>query len=239
VTRLLILGGTAEAAALARLTAPVADTVTSLAGRTAVPADLPGRVRIGGFGGAEGLLDFLRAESIERVVDATHPFAARISAQAEAACAAAGIPRLVLARPMWPHVDGDHWIEAADMAEAALRVRDLGRRAFLAVGRQEAGAFADAGIWFLVRLLSPDPLPLPSCEAVIGRGPFRVEDETRLLAEHRIDVVVTKASGGPSTYAKIAAARALSLPVLMIRRPPPPAGPAVTDVADAAAWVSG
>jgi len=240
VTRLLILGGTAEAAALAGLVAPAIDVITSLAGRTAAPARLPGRVRAGGFGGADGLAEFLRAEAIDRVVDATHPFAARISAHAEAACTASGIPRLALVRPPWPRLAADRWVEVDNMAAAAECLEGLGRRAFLAVGRQEVGAFAAIpGMWFLVRLLAPEMLQLPPHRVVLGRGPFGVEDETRLLSEHRIDVVVTKASGGEATYAKIAAARELGLPVLMIRRPPPPAPPIVTGAAAAAAWVVG
>ncbi len=239
--RLLILGGTAEAAALAHALAaalPGLDLVTSLAGRTAGVPRLPGRVRVGGFGGAAGLEEVLRADAVDAVVDATHPFAARISAHAEAACAAAAVPRLVLRRPEWRRVHGDRWVVADDMADAAARLPGLGRRAFLAIGRQELAAFAGvAGVELVVRLLAPSPPPLPSCRVVVGRGPFAVADEIRLLRDHAVAVVVSKASGGESTYAKIAAARALALPVLLVRRPPPPQGPAVEEVAAALAWV--
>jgi len=221
MSRLLILGGTTEAAHLARLLVPAHDVVTALAGRTAAPAGLAGAVRIGGFGGAEGLEASLRAEQFDAVIDATHPFAARISAHAATACAAAGVRLLALRRPSWSREAGDHWIMAESMAEAARLLPGLGRRAFLAVGRQELAAFsAVSGVWLLVRLLAPENLALPEHHVVLGRGPFRVEDETALLREHGIEVVVTKESGGAATYAKIAAARAQSLPVLMIRRPP-------------------
>lgn len=237
---LLILGGTAEAAELARQAAalPGLEVVTSLAGRTEAPATLAGRVRVGGFGGAEGLARWLRDEGVTMVVDATHPFAARISAHAQAACAAAGLPLLALVRPPWPRHQDDCWIEADSMADAAARLPALGRRAFLAVGRQELAAFeGGTGVWFLVRLLRPEPLPLPEHTVVIGRGPFGIEAEIDLLRRHRIEVVVTKASGGAATAAKVAAARALALPVLMVRRPPRPATETVETVTGALAWI--
>ncbi|MEW5730001.1 MAG: cobalt-precorrin-6A reductase [Pseudomonadota bacterium] len=237
--RLLILGGTSEANALARALAG-RDVITSLAGRTGTVPDLPGRVRVGGFGGAGGLEAYLRTEAIGAVIDATHPFAARISAHAAAACAATGVPRLVLARPAWEKRPGDSWIEVDGMAEAARALPAIGRRAFLTVGVQEAVAFAGVtDVHFVVRLIAPEPPPLAGCEVVAGRGPFAEADEAALLLAHRIDVVVSKASGGAATYAKIAAARGLGIPVLMIRRPPPPPGPAVESVAEAVAWVAG
>jgi len=237
--RLLILGGTSEAGQLARQLAPAHEVVSSLAGRTAAPAALAGAVRIGGFGGAAGLEAYLREGAFDAVIDATHPFAARISAAAATACAAAGIRLLALRRPSWSPVAGDHWIMVPSMAEAARLLPSLGRRAFLAIGRQELAAFgAVSGVWLLVRLLAPETLALPEYHIVLGRGPFRVEDETALLVEHRIDVVVTKESGGTATSAKLAAARALSLPVLMIRRPPGLVGvETVTEVAAAVEWV--
>jgi precorrin-6A/cobalt-precorrin-6A reductase len=241
MTRLLILGGTGEAAALARGAAAGADldVITSLAGRTAAPAGLPGRVRVGGFGAAAGLAAFLRAEFVDAVIDATHPFAARISAHAVRACAETGVPRLAVVRPPWLPVAGDRWIEAADMADAAARLPALGRHAFLSVGYGELAAFAGcAGLRFLVRMVEDRPIPLADGVVMPGRGPFRIEDEIALLRDHGIDVVVSKASGGDATYAKIAAARALSVPVVMIRRPPPPAGPAVATVGAALAWLA-
>lgn len=229
----LILGGTTEANALARALAG-SDVILSLAGRTATVPDLPCRVRVGGFGGAEGLATFLQAERVSAVIDATHPFAARISAHAAEACAATGIRRLMLVRPMWPERPGDRWVRAASMAEAATRLPDLGKRAFITVGIQELAAFAAAPVWMLVRTLGPAPL---FANVVTARGPFSEEDEVALLRAHRIDVLVTKASGGEATYAKIAAARTSGIPVLMIDRPPLPAGEAVPSVGGALKWI--
>lgn len=241
MARVLILGGTAEAAALARALAERGlDVVSSLAGRTGGGADLPGRVRVGGFGGADGLAAYLRAEAITAVVDATHPFAARISAHARAACAAAGVPRLQLRRPAWAPRPGDRWIVVSDPAEAATRLPGLGRRALLTVGASGLEAFARcAGVWFLARLITPPPALPFAGELLVSRGPFRLENELRLLQDRRIDVMVTKASGGPATAAKLEAARMLGLPVLMIGRPPAERGPAAESVDDAVAWVVG
>lgn len=240
-TKLLILGGTGDAAALAWAVeaayGPHIGTITSLAGRAGIP-DLPGQVRVGGFGGAEGLQAYLKAEAIDRVIDATHPFAARISAHAEAACAALGLPRLVLARPEWMPRPGDRWVEVASMAEAAAALPRLGRCAFLTVGAGEATAFAHLPeVWFLVRLLKDEPLPLARYGVVTARPPFTVEGERRLMQDHAIDLLVSKNSGGTATYAKIEAARTLGLPVLMIRRPPPPGGPMVETVQAAVEWI--
>lgn len=240
--RVLILGGTADAARLARALAGRSEVavISSLAGRTAIVPDLPGSVRVGGFGGAEGLAAFLRDARIDRVVDATHPFAARISAHAAAACAATGVPRLMLARPGWQRQPGDCWIEADSMAAAAQALPQVGRRAFLTVGIGEVAAFAAMpDVWFLVRLIAAQSLPLADYRVVTGKGPFDADAEQDLLRAHDIDVVVTKASGGDATYGKIAAARALGLPVLMVRRPALPAGQQVTDVADAVRWCVG
>lgn len=235
--KLLILGGTSEAAALARALAGKAEVITSLAGRAGVP-DLPGVVRVGGFGGADGLERFLRAEAIERVIDATHPFAARISAHAEGACTALSIPRLVLIRPVWPRLPEDHWTLVDSIAEAALILPALGRRAFLTVGAGEVAGFASVrGVWMLVRLLKQDSLPLTDFTVVTGRPPFTAEAEAAVMQSHAIDVLVTKESGGEATFGKIAAARRLGLPVLMIRRPKPVSGDTVDSVEDAVGWV--
>ncbi|TAN66130.1 MAG: cobalt-precorrin-6A reductase [Magnetospirillum sp.] len=239
MVRLLILGGTSEAAALARAIGDggEVEVISSLAGRAGVP-DLPGRIRVGGFGGAEGLEAYLRAEAIDRVVDATHPFAAHISAHAETACRAAGVPRLVLARPLWRREAGDRWIEVDGVAEAASRLPACGRRAFLTVGAGEVAGFAAVrGVWFLVRLLQAQALPLADSRVVTGRPPFSVEAEQALMREHAVDVLVAKASGGDATFGKIAAARQLGLPVLMIRRPPSPPGDHVDSVAGAVRWL--
>jgi precorrin-6A/cobalt-precorrin-6A reductase len=241
--RILILGGTGEAAALARALAgrPDLAVTTSLAGRTREPLPLPGEVRVGGFGGAGGLEVFLRETGVERVIDATHPFAARISANAARACAAAEIPRLRLLRPPWTPRPGDRWHEVADAAAAARLLPALGRSAFLTLGHGELEAFAGLeGVRLVVRTIEPPAGPPPvAARWIHARSPFRLADEVALLERHAIDVLVTKASGGEATYPKLAAARALGRPVIMIRRPPPPPGPLVTSVAAALAWLDG
>jgi precorrin-6A/cobalt-precorrin-6A reductase len=238
--RLLILGGTTEAIELARACAawPGLEVISSLAGRTGTPALPPGEVRIGGFGGAGGLCRFLGERGITRVIDATHPFAAQIGAHAEQACREAAVPRLRLLRPPWRRESGDRWVEVADLAEAARRLPQLGRRVLLTVGHRDLAAFARLDLWFLVRTIEPpDVLPLRHGQWLAGRGPFAVQDELALLTAHAIDVLVTKASGGNATYAKLAAAWQLRLPVVMVRRPPPPAGPVVDSVEEALAWL--
>jgi precorrin-6A/cobalt-precorrin-6A reductase len=241
---LLILGGTGEAAALARtLVGDLGDRLeitTSLAGRTRSPAALPGRVRSGGFGGAAAMADYLNDHGVDAVIDATHPFAAQISTNAATACDAAAVPRLVLSRPGWNAQPGDNWVEFENIDEAAQGLSRLGQRAFLTVGVQELSPFASlADIWFLVRLVEvpTDPLPLANHEIITGRGPFSVADELTLMESHKIDVLVTKASGGDSTAAKLEAARRLGLPVAMVRRPPAPPGLAVDEVPAAVNWV--
>ncbi len=240
--RLLILGGTAEGAALARGGADIAGltVVSSLAGRTRAPVSLPGETRVGGFGGAPAMAEYLRETGTTLVVDATHPYAAVISRNAAEACEAVGLPRLMLTRPAWTPEPGDRWIEVDDADEAAARVADVGVRAFLTIGRQEIGAFAGLeSVWFLARFVEPldAPLPLARGEAIHDRGPFGVADERALLAAHRIDVVIAKNSGGDATYGKIVAAREAGLPVIMIRRPPLPGGETVDDAAAALAWI--
>ncbi len=241
-TEVLILGGTAEAAALARDLAeePRVAVTTSLAGRTRVPAELPGAVRRGGFGGAAALADYLKTRAVDLLIDATHPFAARISGNAAQACMGAGVPRLVLTRPPWAARDGDRWTRVADAGSAAAALPALGRRVFLTIGRQELAAFsALSGLWFLVRLVEPpeDPIPLADFHLVLGRGPFSLAQETALLRAQGIEVVVSKNSGGSGTYAKIEAARALDLPVVMVERPPLPEGETVETAAAARAWI--
>ncbi|MBI3499614.1 MAG: cobalt-precorrin-6A reductase [Proteobacteria bacterium] len=242
--RLLILGGTAEAAELAaeavqRFGAGLA-VISSLAGRTGRPAIPQGGVRIGGFGGADGLARYLRQEAIDLVIDATHPFARQISANAAEATAATGSKRLVLARPPWPRHPLDRWIEVGDIAAAAKVLPRVGQRIWLTVGAGELDAFADMpGIWFLVRLVEAPaaPLPLGPHELILGRGPFSLPAERALIRRHQIDALVAKASGGPATYAKIEAAREANLPVVMVRRPPPEPGERVDSIAEAIAWI--
>jgi len=239
--RLLILGGTGEAADLARALAGQPDiaTISSLAGRTAQPPELPGEVRVGGFGGPEGLAAYLRDQAMDAVIDATHPFAARMAASAARACAATGIPRLKLLRPEWDRDPRDRWIEAESVDEAAARIPSLGQRVFLTVGVQELEPFARrSGAFFLIRLISPPAGQLPKDhEIVLARPPFAAEDEVRLMQAHKIDLLVTKQSGGAATLGKLAAARFLGLPVLMVRRPLPPDGPVVATIDQAMAWL--
>jgi len=244
--RLLILGGTAEAAALARgALARFGDKLqvtTSLAGRTERPAPLPGQIRTGGFGGPAGLAAYLTEYAVGRVIDATHPFATRISAEARLACAAANVPRLMLLRPPWQRHTLDRWIEVDDMRAAAAVVPRIGQRAWLTVGASEITCFsAAAGVRFLVRLVGPPrwPLPLHSYEVVVGRGPFALVEERNLIERHAIDVLVCKASGGAATEAKLIAAREFDIPVIMVRRPPIQPGEAVETVEAALDWLAG
>ncbi|HZU91257.1 MAG TPA: cobalt-precorrin-6A reductase [Stellaceae bacterium] len=245
VRHLLILGGTAEAGALARAATArfgaALRVTTSLAGRTERPGPIPGHVRIGGFGGAAGLAAYLVDERVDRLIDATHPFAARISAAARLACAAVGVPRLLLLRPPWRRHPLDRWIEVDDMPGAAEIVAHMARRAWLTVGSGEVACFAGAtGVHFLVRLIAPPPRPLPlrSYELVLGRGPFTLSGERHLLRRYAIDLLVTKASGGGATEAKLVAARELSVPVVMIRRPPRETGEAVATIEAALDWLA-
>ncbi|WP_232323943.1 cobalt-precorrin-6A reductase [Catenuloplanes japonicus] len=239
----LILGGTGEARRLATALdgLPGLSVISSLAGRTSTPLLPPGRVRIGGFGGAAGLAAFLRAEPIGAVVDATHPFAAVISANAVSACTATGVPLLVLRRPGWTAVPGDDWRHVPTIEAAADALPRLGRRALLTTGRQTLAAFAAlTDVWFLVRAVEPPEPPVPPRMSVLlDRGPFTRDGERALIEAHSIDVLVTKDSGSPATAAKLDAARDLAVPVLMVDRPPVPTHTAsVPSVPDAVAWVT-
>jgi precorrin-6A/cobalt-precorrin-6A reductase len=229
--RILILGGTTEARRLAEGLASRTDLAVtlSLAGRTAAPAAHPVPVRIGGFGGVEGLAKWIEAQAIDVVIDATHPYAAQISANAADAAARAGVPLIAIERPAWEPVDGDRWIEVADMPTAVAALGSTPRRVFLALGRNELRPFeATPQHFYLVRSVDPvePPLALPQAEYLTGRGPFDEADEHELLARHRIEVIVAKNSGGAATYGKIAAARRRGLPVVMLKRPPPRAAAA-------------
>lgn len=211
------------------------DIVSSLAGRVRDPLLPEGAVRIGGFGGVEGLREWLRDNGIHAVVDATHPFAATITENAVAATAALGIPLIRFGRPGWTAGPGDRWWRVPDLAAAAATSVRLGERILLTIGRQGVGAFAGASRpWFLIRAIEPPDNPLPPRhEILLARGPFTAEGETELLIRRRIDVLVTKDSGGDLTYAKLVAAREVGIPVVMVDRPPLPPGVTVTEtVAD-------
>lgn len=238
----LILGGTAEARELATaLTArPGSRVTTSLAGRVTRPGAVTGDVRIGGFGGAEGLADWLREERVDALVDATHPFAQGITANAARAAAATGVPSVVLRRPARLPGPQDRWHPVDSLNEAADLLPRLGRRVFLTTGRLELAAFAHlTDLHFVVRSAElPEP-PMPShTEVLLTRGPFTVTDESALLYDHCIDVLVTKDSGGEATAAELTAARELALPAVVVRRPPLPEGvTAVPDVAGVEEWL--
>jgi len=244
MVKALILGGTTEATALAKRLAghPRIDARVSLAGRTKNPVLPPLPTRIGGFGGVEGLADHLRAEGIQAVIDATHPFAAQISANAAAACALAGVPLRLLTRPAWGAGPGDRWIGVPDMDAAAQALRGLGDTVFLTIGRQEVAAFeAMPDKRYLIRAVDPpDPLPaLPRMSLILDRGPFTVEGELALMRGERIEVVVSKNSGGRATDAKLEAARTLRLPVVMVERPAGNGVAELHDVEDAVGWLEG
>ena len=246
--RILILGGTGEARVLAaELVGAGVDVLSSLAGRVREPRLPDGPVRVGGFGGAEGLAAFLRAEGITGVVDATHPFAGTITANAAQAAAQAGVPLLVLRRPEWEAEPS--WDMVADIRAAAAAVRAWpGESVFLTTGRRDLGAFsADDRHRFLVRTVEPPDGPIPPrMTLVLDRGPYTVEGESALMRDHGIGLLVTKNSGGAMTAAKLRAARDLGVRVLMVQRPPlPPLPPlprgssvVATTVAEGVRWVS-
>jgi precorrin-6A/cobalt-precorrin-6A reductase len=240
--RVLILGGTAEARALAAgLHEAGIDVVSSLAGRVARPRLPVGDVRIGGFGGPDALAAWLREHRIAAVVDATHPFAQRISASAGAAAAATATPLLRLERPGWTARPGDRWQWVADLHEAARAVTETGaHRVLVTSGRQGLAAFAALDAWCLIRCVDPPDAPLPRAhQVVLDRGPYTLAGERALLREHAIDLLVTKDSGGEHTAPKLQAAREAGIAVVVVRRPPRPDGPTVADVDRAAAWAAG
>jgi precorrin-6A/cobalt-precorrin-6A reductase len=236
--RILLLGGTSEARALAAQLHPEVDVVSSLAGRVPDPALPVGEVRIGGFGGADGMRRWLLDSDVDAVVDATHPYAATITGHAAAVCGELQVPHLVLVRPAWPA--GDAIVVVSDVEAAKIVAARRYSRVFLTTGRSGLAAFADVDAWFLIRAVTaPDQEGLPRrSHVVLSRGPYRYDDELTLLREHRIDALVTKNSGGPMTRPKLDAAAALGIPVVMVDRPPlPPGVRTVSTVDDAAAWV--
>jgi precorrin-6A/cobalt-precorrin-6A reductase len=240
--RVLILGGTTEARQLAGRLATRAGVhaMLSLAGRTAAPAAQPVPVRIGGFGGAEGLAAYLRHENIDALVDATHPYAAVISANAAAAASQAGVALVALRRPGWTPAAGDCWTEVDRMADAVPALGDAPRRVFLTLGRKELAPFEAAPQHrYLVRSVDPvdPPLAVPHAVYLTARGPFPEAGERTLLEAHGVEIIVAKNSGGAATYGKIAAARALRLRVIMLRRPALPEVAAVETVDEALEWL--
>jgi len=248
---ILILGGTTEARELAQLLAPRADLaiILSLAGRTASPAVQAVPVRRGGFGGVEGLAQYLREHAVDVLIDATHPHAARISLHARQAALQTNTPMVRLRRAPWQPVVGDRWTEVRDAGEAARSLGSSPRNVFLALGRQEIANFAVAPQHhFVIRSVDPvdPPLAVPHARYILDRGPFVEDKERELLLTHAIEVVVAKNSGGAATYGKIAAARSLGLEVLLLRQPPElddPSGVggagagAVAGVGEALAWL--
>ncbi|MEU4621363.1 cobalt-precorrin-6A reductase [Actinoplanes sp. NPDC023801] len=235
--RVLLLGGTTEARRLAGMIAGEVTVITSLAGRTRDPLLPAGEVRIGGFGGVDGLAGYLPEQRIDAVVDATHPFAAAISENAFRACAATGVPLMILRRPGWTAGPGDEWHRVASLPEAATVLPRLGRRVFLTTGRQGLACFAGLDeCWFLARSVEPPAPPVPRrLEVLLDRGPFTVAGERDLITRHRLDVLVTKDSGGAD--AKLVAARELGVPVLMVDRPPLPDAASVSTPDAAARWL--
>ena len=237
--RVLLLGGTAEGRELATRLHPHVDIVSSLAGRVPDPALPVGPVRIGGFGGVDGLRRWLRDERIDAVVDATHPFAATMTAHAAQVCRELAMPHLVLARPPWD--PGGAIVVASDTGAAEAVAEQRFSRIFLTTGRSGVKVFADSEAWFLIRAVSePDGAVLPRHhQLVLSRGPYRYDDEFALMSRHQIDALVTKNSGGDMTRAKLDAAAALHIPVVMVARPQLPAGATVVGtVEEAADWVA-
>lgn len=235
----LILGGTTEARELAaRLHRDGVAVTSSLAGRVANPRLPVGEVRVGGFGGPDALARWLTEHDVGAIVDATHPFAERISASAATAAPAASVPLLRLERPGWSERPGDRWHWVDDLSAAATAIAGLGERVLLTTGRQGLAAFAAVdSAWFLVRCVDPPNPPLPARhELLLDRGPYTLDGELALLDRHAIDLVITKDSGGQHTEAKLDAARERGLAVIVVRRPPRPVAPAVSTVEDAVDW---
>jgi len=240
--KLLILGGTTEATELARALAADArcDATISLAGRTLRPLPQPLPTRTGGFGGVAGLASYLREQCIEALIDATHPFAAQMTANAVAAARATATPLLVVLRPAWQPGEGDVWELVPSMAAAAAALGAAPRRVLLTVGQKDLLPFQTAPQHFyLLRSVDPPPAEVlpPHVEFIAARGPFAEADEMRLLRAQHIDVIVTKNSGGSATAAKLAAARTLAVPVIMVQRPPAPPVATVGTVAEILAWL--
>lgn len=239
---ILLLGGTTEASALAHLLAQRGVPATlSYAGRTDHPRAQPIPIRVGGFGGAEGLATYLREQQVTHLVDATHPFAATMSGNAVTAAAASGVPLLALTRPAWAPVAGDRWQHVPDIDGAVAALNGSARRVLLALGRLHIAAFArQPQHHYLLRFVDAPavPPPLPDHHLIVDRGPFTPERDHALMAAHRIDLVVCKNAGGSGAEAKLIAARALGLPVLMIDRPALPPRAEVTKPEAVLDWLA-
>jgi precorrin-6A/cobalt-precorrin-6A reductase len=241
--RLLILGGTSEASALARRFAGDVnvDAILSLAGVTADPAPSPIPQRIGGFGGPVGLAAYLRAVRIDAVVDATHPFAQRMSANAAAACRATATPLVVFTRPPWARREGDRWIEVATTDEAVEALGASRKTVFLTQGGLQLAAFGRAPQHrYIVRAIDPpaEAGALADCRLILARGPFALRDELALMRAEKVEILVTKNSGGRATYPKIEAARMLGVDVVVVRRPKPPDAETLSDLDSVIAWIA-
>ncbi|HMJ16626.1 MAG TPA: cobalt-precorrin-6A reductase [Polyangiaceae bacterium] len=238
--KVLILGGTTESRLLAEqlATRKRFAVVVSFAGRTTTPSISAVPYRIGGFGGASGLAEFLERERFAALVDATHPFAAQISTNAVHAARLSGVPLVRLERDDWQRQPGDRWQEVDNMSEAARAIGAVPRRVFLSIGRQELGAFAEAPQHdYLIRSIEPSSVNLARARVILQRGPFQLEDELRLLETEAIEVIVSKHSGTAATYAKIEAARRLALPVILVKRPELPAATVARDIAEVVRWL--
>lgn len=238
---ILLLGGTTEASQMARRLAQTGLKATfSYAGRTQSPVTQPLPQRIGGFGGVAGLVDHITAHAVTHVVDATHPFAAGMSQNAHTACTQTGTPLIRLERPPWQPQAGDRWHSVPSMEDLPTALPDDPARIFLAIGKQQIGLFAPyPQHHYLLRLVdAPDaPLPLPNTTVVLARGPFRLKDDTALLRDHRITHVICKNAGGSGAQAKLDAARALGLPVIMADRPNLPGDTVANSVDQVMAWL--
>lgn len=231
-----------EATALCRRMAEAGlPGVISFAGRVERPVRQPLPQRVGGFGGLEGLVAYLRGEGVSHVVDATHPFANQMSFNAVAACAKAAVPLIALTRAAWVPEPGDDWRFVPDIAGAVAALDRPACRVLLAVGRMHLAEFApNPQHHYVLRLVDPPkaPPPLPDCHVIVDRGPFSVEGDEALMQEHRIDLVVSKNAGGKGARAKLIAARTLGLPVIMIDRPAQPERLEAHSANEVIAWLT-
>jgi precorrin-6A/cobalt-precorrin-6A reductase len=242
IKRLLILGGTGDAARLAAeaVKLPQLEVISTLAGRTTSPALVASTVRVGGFGGKAGLANYLHEMNIDLLIDATHPFAAQISENAAQAANEVGIPWLMLIRPFWEKLPEDDWIEVESISAAVEAIPARAERVFLTIGRQQLAPFARLqDRWFLIRSIDPPApdLPLPPGRILLDRGPFILAQERQLLQDNRIQAIVSKNSGGDATYAKVIAAREMGIPIIMVQRPIAPLGDKVITVSGAIDWL--